>query len=388
MHKKLAIITTHPIQYNAPWFRLLASRGKIEIKVFYTWSQSETGLKYDPGFGKNIEWDIPLLDGYEYEFVENVSRKPGTRTHNGIVNIQLIQRINEYHPDAVLVNGWNFNSHLKCLRYFHKKIPVLFRGDSTLLDEQKGIRKLLRQIVLKRVYRNIDYALYVGSQNKRYFLKHGLKEEQLVFVPHAVDNARFAANDINKAAGEKIKKDLNIPEDDWVFLFAGKLEPKKDAQLLMEAFKKVNNSNVHLVIVGNGELEKQLKQSAEGLPNIHFLEFQNQRMMPAVDLMAHVFVLPSKGPGETWGLAVNEAMAAGKPVLISDKCGCAIDLVENGVNGWVFQSGNEQDLSEKIKLLIKNRSNLDKMGHASLQKIQAWSFERIAEGIENLLQKI
>ncbi|HEY8661946.1 MAG TPA: glycosyltransferase family 1 protein, partial [Hanamia sp.] len=84
--KRLAIITTHPIQYNAPWFKLLAERKKLKVMVFYTWSQVEKEGKYDPGFGKNVEWDIPLLDGYEYRFINNISNEPGSHHFNGIDN--------------------------------------------------------------------------------------------------------------------------------------------------------------------------------------------------------------------------------------------------------------------------------------------------------------
>lgn len=382
--KKLSIITTHPIQYTAPWFHLLTERKIIQVKVFYTWSQSQTGIKYDPGFGKNIEWDIPLLEGYDYEFVENTSKSPGTRTHNGIINPGLIKIIEQYNPDAILVNGWNFNSHLKCLKYFHKKIPVLFRGDSTLLDEQRGIRKLLKQIVLTPIYKKVDFGLYVGTQNKKYFLKYGLKENQLIFVPHAIDNNRFKANDITQSVAADLRRKLNIPENDLVFLFAGKLESKKNPALLIEAFKKID-SNIHLAIVGNGEMETELKQDTVKSQNIVFLDFQNQQMMPAIYQMADVFVLPSKGPGETWGLAVNEAMAGGKPVLVSNKCGCAIDLIETGKNGFVFESGNMEDLAQTIGLLIQRKNDLKNMGNASLKKIKNWSFEKISEQIERLV---
>ncbi len=385
MPKKLAIITTHPIQYNAPWFRLLTQRNKIQVKVFYTWSQVEKQEKFDPGFGKNIKWDIPLLEGYEYEFVENISKNPGTRKHNGIINPGLIKVINDHKPDGILVNGWNFNSHIKCLKYFHKKIPVLFRGDSTLLDEQQEIRKLFRQIVLKKVYTNVDYALYVGSENKKYFLKHGLTEDQLIFVPHAVDNNRFAGNDFDKKNASEIKKRLHILKEDLVFLFAGKLEFKKDPQLLIEAFNKIHNQNIHLVIVGNGELETKLKQSTAETPNIHFLEFQNQQTMPSIYQMADLFVLPSKGPGETWGMAVNEAMAAGKPILVSDHCGCAQDLVEAGISGYIFRSNDAEDLRKKLELMISQKNDLKYMGKNAFEKIQNWSFDHIAEAIEELV---
>src|ERR1700722_3761487 len=99
--KKLAIVTTHPIQYYAPWFKLLAKSKIVLPKVFYTWGQSQQGTNYDPGFGKKVEWDIPLLEGYDHSFVENIAAKPGSHHFNGIVNPGLINEINKWQPDAI-----------------------------------------------------------------------------------------------------------------------------------------------------------------------------------------------------------------------------------------------------------------------------------------------
>src|SRR5580698_5332804 len=148
---RLAIITTHPIQYYSPVFKLLHARNNINIKVFYTWG--ELSLKrYDPGFDKKIEWDTPLLDGYPYEWVKNDSKNAGTHHFNGIINPGLTSQVEAWKPDMVLVYGWAFNSHLKAIRYFKNKIPVLFRGDSTLLDEKGGVKSLLKFVFLKWVY--------------------------------------------------------------------------------------------------------------------------------------------------------------------------------------------------------------------------------------------
>ena len=133
--KRLAIITTHPIQYNAPWFKLLSQRKNIHIKVFYTWGQIENTAKFDPGFGKEISWDIPLLEGYEYTFVTNTSKDPGSHHFNGIINPSLVDDIESWNADAILIFGWSFKSHLKVLRYFKGKKTNIFRGDSNLLDE-------------------------------------------------------------------------------------------------------------------------------------------------------------------------------------------------------------------------------------------------------------
>lgn len=384
--KKLAIISSHPIQYNAPLFRLLTERNKIALKVFYTWGQTAHGFVYDPDFKKEFKWDIPLQDGYEKEFVENSSPNPGAGHFKGIMNKDLIQRVEQYQPDALLVYGWSFKSHLEVLRYFKGKIKIIFRGDSTLLDEEPGFsfKKVVRRIFLKWVYRHIDLALYTGKDNKDYFLAHGLQTNQLYAAPHAVDNRRFfETNDEFEQKAITWRRELGIPETAIVFLFAGKLESKKDPQLLIDSFKKMEDPSIRLLIVGNGVLEKEVKRNSLTDQRILFLDFQNQQLMPVVYRLANVFVLPSKGPGETWGLSVNEAMACGLPVLVSDRCGCAKELVKN--NGRVFQAGNIDELLAAFHFFINNKTTLAEMGKISLSDIQNFSFNQIATVLEELV---
>lgn len=404
--KKLAIIVTHPIQYYSPLFRKINEMGKIELKVFYTWSQAQ-GKKYDPGFGKEVDWDIPLLDGYDYTFVNNISKKPGSNHFNGIINPTLIKEIEEWNADAVLIIGWNFNSHLKAMRYFKGKIPVYFRGDSTLLDERSELKRIARRIFLRWVYSNIDYAFYVGTRNREYFLAHGLKPEQLIFSPHAIDNERFYDKDGRyKQKALEWRRSLGIKDNDFVFLFAGKLEPKKNPMSLLRAFIQLNlsreistsispkNPKAHLIFVGNGVLENELKNyvtlrqaQCDSHYKIHFLPFQNQSAMPIVYRLGNVFVLPSQGPGETWGLAVNEAMACGLPVIVSDKVGCSVDLVENDKNGYIFKSNDEEELIKIMNSFIdkwKNDKNkIDEMSLNSIEKIKDYSVDVLAENIKN-----
>ena len=195
--KKLAIVITHPIQYYAPLFQLLATNAQIGLKVFYTWSQSKEVVK-DKTFGKDIVWDVPLLEGYSYEFVDNISKDPGSNSWKGIDTPELNTKIEAYNPDAILVYGWNMKSHFSVLRHFKNKIPVWFRGDSTMLDHQSILKRCLRKILLTIVYSFVDKAFYVGSANKSYFLQHGLNEAQLVYAPHAVNNTHFADSQLFK----------------------------------------------------------------------------------------------------------------------------------------------------------------------------------------------
>jgi glycosyltransferase involved in cell wall biosynthesis len=384
--EKLAIITTHPIQYNAPLFRMLTQRNKIELKVFYTWSQSEFGIKFDPGFGKNIEWDLPLLEGYNYCFSKNVSASPGSHHYKGIDNPNLITEIKDWAPHALLIYGWNFKSHFKTIRYFKGKIPVLFRGDSTLLDEKPGIKKIIRRLFLKFVYNFIDIALFAGITNKAYFRAHGIKEEQLFFMPHAIDNKRFAA----KAETEttSFRKILNIPTHALVFLFAGKLEAKKQPDILLEVFLRLKSSNIFLIIAGSGALENVLKTQYSNIENIKFVGFQNQQQMPLLYSSCDVFILPSKGPGETWGLSINEAMAAGRAIIASDACGAAYDLVENNVNGFVFEKNDKVALQKNMQYFIDNKMAAFEMGKKSVQKLARFSFLEDCISVENILNQM
>ncbi|RYU91609.1 glycosyltransferase [Mucilaginibacter terrigena] len=379
---RLAIITTHPIQYYAPIFKLLSQRGKVGIKVFYTLGQQ--GNKYDFGFEKNINWDIPLLNGYAYEWIENTSTLPGSHHTKGIINPTLINKIKLYNPNALLVFGWNYHSHLKVLRYFKNKIPIYFRGDSTLLNYSNPVKETLKYLYLKWVYKHISHAFYVGTRNKAYFKKYGLKNDQLSFAPHAIDNDRFKV-DRSEGANE-LRASLNLSAGDILIVYAGKFEPVKNLHILIAAIGALNNQKVHLLLVGNGMDELALKQQA-GISvasnNIHFLDFVNQTYIPIIYQAANLYCLPSIS--ETWGLSVNEAMACNKAILVSDKVGCAIDLVKPGYNGAIFKSGDENSLLKKLTELTGSADRLTELGKHSGMIIKDWDFTQIAIAIENKL---
>ena len=380
---KLAIVTTHPIQYYAPIFQLLHQRGNIEIKVFYTLGNPQTKLN-DAGFGKPITWDLPLLDGYNYEWLKNTAKQPGSHHFKGIKNPGITDKITEWQPSAILIFGWAYHAHLKVIRHFYKKVPLYFRGDSTLLSEPGGIKKHLKTVFLKWVYHHVTHAFYVGQNNKNYFLKYGLKEEQLSFAPHAVDNSRFKI--MRQKEAQELRLSLAIGNEDILVVFAGKLEPVKNLSLLLDAFTSVNKPNVHLLLVGNGINEAELKKKAiDSLRanNIHFLDFQNQTMMPVIYQAADLYCLPSKS--ETWGLSINEAMGCDKAILASNTVGCAADLIKTRQNGEIFESGNLKSLRDSLISLTSSKQRLAEMGEQSGKIIADWNFLKIAEAIENKL---
>jgi glycosyltransferase involved in cell wall biosynthesis len=163
------------------------------------------------------------------------------------------------------------------------------------------------------------------------------------------------------------------------------LQPKKNPTLLLEAFRALHDGS-HLVFFGNGVLESELKAQVERHSNVHFLPFQNQSVMPVVYRVGDIFVLPSQGPGETWGMALNEAMACGRAVIASSMVGGARDLIRVGVNGWLFESGDVQGLIHVLRLAVGvGRKGLKEMGIAGHALISNWSTEESARCISEIV---
>ena len=350
---RIAVVVSHPVQYYVPLYRRMTARPDVELRVFYTW-HSGSGPVRDAGFGRDVEWDIPLRTGYDWELVENVARDPGTHHFFGLINPGLVGRVLSWRPDMVHLTGYNFWSHLTGMIGFRRAgIPVLFRGDSHLLGKEPLWRRTLKRAVLGWVYGVPDFFLSVGKANREYWRYFGVPEERICFCPHSVDVERFSEPDDEwEREALEWKRQMGISDGDLVLLFAGKLMSGKRPLELLAAVQDLEG--VVLVMVGEGELEAPVRAEMENCPaRYRWLPFQNQSRMPVVYRLGDVMVLPSAG--ESWGLAVNEALACGRPVLVSDAVGCAQDLVVEGVTGVVFERENWVQLRSRVEELRAGR---------------------------------
>ena len=371
---KLAIIVSHPIQYYAPLHQRLARRRDLMIKVFFTWHSGEKAIE-DHGFRRPVAWDIPLTEGYDWELVPNTAADPGTHHFFGLRNPKLFERVRAWDPDVVHISGWAWYSHLSALRAFAKVgVPTLFRGDSHLLDPvANGPQWWLKRSVLRHIFRWPSVFLTVGAANRAYFETFGVDANRLRPCPHSIDVRRFAEpHDELECRAAEWRSQLGIAPGRKVLLFAGKFERKKRPVELMHAVQTIQDSSVVLVMVGNGELESEVKAIAATDPErFRVLPFQNQSRMPVVYRLGDVFVLPSLY-GETWGLAVNEAMACGRPVVISDRVGCAQDVVDESC-GRVFKADDSDALASALIELTADSLRLQKMKKAAAER--AWAFD-------------
>ncbi|WP_017296658.1 glycosyltransferase family 4 protein [Nodosilinea nodulosa] len=386
---RLAIVTSHPIQYYAPWFRHLTTAADLTLRVFYLWDFGITA-QADRQFNQAIQWDIPLLEGYDYDFVPNISRRPGTSHFWGLQNPTLMAQVKAFQPDAVLMMNYNYVSLYRFLAGW-RDTPLLFRGDSHRLVPQTGAKAALKRQWITQIYRRFEACLYVGQANRDYFKYHGVEDERLFFSPHAIDNDRF----ISQAATAQQeatawKRELGIPANHQVILFAGKLIPKKRPLDLLRAFLQANLPQVSLLFVGSGELEAAVKEQAQASENCHiyFAPFQNQSQMPRTYAAGDVLVLPSAGPGETWGLAINEAMCLGRAAIASDQVGCAADLVKPET-GLVFSAGDIDALTGCLRRAFdQDGSPLRQWGQAAQAHICRYSYDYATEGLVDALSAL
>jgi glycosyltransferase involved in cell wall biosynthesis len=386
---RAAVIVSHPIQYVVPLYQRLAQRDDLTIKVFFTWHDGAQAVE-DRGFGRPIAWDIPLTQGYEFELIPNVSSDPGTHRFLGLRNPTLVDRVMAWRPDVVHLTGWAWLSHLQALRAFYRRgVPTLFRGDSHLLDRTPSVLYgWFKRTLLRQVYSWPAGFLVVGSANRAYYEFFGVEPERLYPCPHSIDVARFAepAEALEEEAAQW-RAQLGIPHGTIVLLYAGKFERKKRPVELMRAVQRLRHSGVVLVLVGGGELQDEIAAVAAIDPGrFRVLPFQNQRRMPLVYRLGDLFVLPS-AHGETWGLAVNEALACGRPVLVSDRVGCAADVVDASC-GRVFRAHDWSAFEKAVDDLMDDRDILGQMRRPAARRAHSFDIKVSEAAFVSALAKV
>lgn len=373
---RLAVITSHPIQYQAPLWRLLAANG-VPLHV---WFLTNHGLAEanDREFGQRFCWDIDLVGGYTSDFL-SVHLPFDMRRFYGIsLEENLRLRIKEFGITHLWIEGWRFNAMWQAAHVAKKSsVKLWLRGETNDLKKQTVVKAIVKKIMLKRYFKNFDSFLCIGEANKRFYRSFGVPAGKLVDTPYCVDNDRFAT----QAKTFRMERDLlrsrwNICPKAKVVLFCGKFIDKKHPMQIVEALATLNerkslNSQWHGLFVGSGELGDSLRgrcnviydyndsmrvpkaKNTGGEPKASFVGFMNQSEIAKAYVAADVIALPSDF-GETWGLVVNEAMSCGVPAVVSDQVGCGDDLPKILNPSSVYKFGDINALSNAIESVVKS----------------------------------
>lgn len=392
---RLAYLVTHPIQYQAPLLRLISRQDDIDLTVFFL-SDMSTRPYHDVGFGRTIEWDVPLLEGYRHEFLPALGGRDRI-TALRPYSYGLGKRLAAGAFDALWIHGYSRpSSWAAIVAAYRHSVPVLIRDEAHEISAPRGRAKaFLKRNFFKMLSRYCFGFMAIGEMNKQYYLKNGIDRHKIFSMPYCVDNSWFAEK--AKAAApqrEALRRKLGLEAGRPIILYASKLQRRKRPGDLLSAFERLvagrmTGRTPYLLFAGDGELKGELQdraaRSAAG-EHVKFLGFQSQTELPGLFDLCDVFVLPSEL--EPWGLVVNEVMNAAKPVIVSDHVGCAPDLVVDGANGYKYPTGDVEALARVLMLTLKDPEVSRSMGQESFRIISSWGFEQDLAGLRAALAAV
>ncbi|MFZ0890309.1 MAG: glycosyltransferase family 4 protein [Candidatus Binataceae bacterium] len=384
---KLACLTTHPIQYQAPLFRYLSADPAIDLTVLFL---SDISIReyHDRGFGVRLGWDVPLLEGYRHAFLPCLGRSDRLSMWRPLV-YGLRGRLAAGGFDAIWLHGYAHQGMLRAIAVAKALgIKVLLRGESHLRCESRSLPALCaKHGLLPGLLRMMDGFLAIGTLNREYYLRYGIDPGRIFMTPYAVDNEFFRIEAQRaRQTRERLRAQLGLAPNRPVILYASKFLRRKRAGDLLEAYIRLSphgrrEPNPYLLFVGDGAERPKLEArvSALGWSSVKFVGFKNQTELPGYYDLCDVFVMPSER--EPWGLVINEVMNAGKPVVATDEVGAAADLVIDGENGFVVPVGDLVALAERLRRLTTEPRLAAAMGDKSLKRIAGWNFEADRQGL-------
>ncbi|MCW5748609.1 MAG: glycosyltransferase family 4 protein [Alphaproteobacteria bacterium] len=394
---RVAYLVTHPIQYQTPLLRRVAADPDIHLKAFFG-TDFSTRHFFDPEFNQMLQWDVPLLEGYEYEFLPIMPGMhfPEDRHFDRWrpFSIGLRKRLIAGRFDALWIHGYARAPHLwAMLAASGTGVKILLRDEASGIGRaSNGLKAAVKRALFGLIDRHVDAYLTIGTANEEHYRALGIDPRKFHRMVYAVDNAwfedRFAEA---RPQREALRAELNVPPGRPIVLSAAKLTERKAPFDLLQAFARAIDGMPQerrpvLLMAGDGDMRAQVEAAVVSLgldEPVRLLGFQPQQKMPALYDLCDVSVLTSAQ--ETWGLVVNEAMIAGKAVIASDRVGAARDLVKNGVNGFVYPFGDIAALAGHLREAVADPGRLASMGNESRRLIADWSFAQNIVGLKAAL---
>lgn len=378
---RVLIVSSHPIQYASANFQEMARHPRFDLKVVYCRLHgAEPAL--DPEFGTTVQWDIPLLDGYDWVQVPN--RGNNSDSFWALWNPGLWKLIRAGQFDAVVCYlSYRYPSFW--ISYFASKLTgsaFLFSCDqhSLLSRDGRAWKSWLKKLGWPLLYSLADQVTVSSNPARSLILSLGIPEQDVTLVPLTVDNGWWDAQ-VKKVDRAATRAAWGANSQTSVVLFCAKLQPWKRPMDLLRAFAQADLSDAVLVYAGEGAQRQELEREATALgvgERVRFLGFVNQSQLPAVYAAADLMVLPSEY--EPFGVVVNEASCCGCPVLASDRVGAAIDLIAPVDPRLIYPCGNLRALATLLSELCRDHGRLRELGCAAKGYMASWSPHDTAAG--------
>lgn len=372
---RIVVLATHPIQYQAPWFRALVAEG-VDLHVLF--ALLPDGERQATGFGGRFEWDVPLLEGYPWSALPQARATPDLGTFTGLRSVGLGRALAGLSPDVVVLTGWNSLPLVQGLRAaIQLGIPTVVRGESNGL----GPRSAWKAAGHRALLACYDAFIGIGRANREFYERNGVPPDRIVDGGYFVDEEHFAAlRERESPRRTDSRKEWGVPSAACCLLFAGKLQPKKRPLDFIAALglaaRRLPSGTIHGLVVGSGELEAEARRAAAlSAAPVTFTGFLNQSEIGRAYAAADAIVLPSDWE-ETWGLVVNEAMLFGLPGIVSDRVGCGPDLVSERETGYVVPFGDVRTLEERMVEVSLGEALRVGLGERARERVRGYSPRR------------
>ena len=332
------------------------------------------------------EWQVEKSDlGFEY--LEAFPGQTAEQIDPKTLATRVTRWLDDSDPQAVVITGYYCAAMRAAARWAkrHRRVSI-FLGDSHWDDRPRtAIKEALKGWWVRRHY---DAAFAAGERTSAYLIRLGLSRERIWTGYDVTDNQVFADGAVAaRSQGDSLRKRLGLPER--YFLFVGRFAPEKNLPRLLEAYAKYRTAEGPrawgLVLVGGGPQESLLRAHALTLSGVVFSGFQQWHTVSSYYGLASCLVLPSIS--ETWGLVVNEAMAAGLPVLVSHRCGCTPELVRSSVNGYVFDPFDIERMAQLMGNMSSERVDVNTMGDASKRIVALYTPETWAQTLADCIEQ-
>jgi len=287
------------------------------------------------------------------------------------------KQLNNLNPEVLIIDGYSYSSSWSSLFWARKSKRKLILWSSSNEDDHN--RSFYKELLKRYFVKRCDAYNVYGTKSKEYLLKLGAEKDKVFIMGNNTDNTFYYTETMKwKRKREVLLQEYRAPK--FNFLYIGRFAIEKNIFHLLDAFRRVRekSNNWGLILVGSGPQEPEIKNyiKKNKVENVLMPGFKQREELPKFLALGDVFILPSIS--ETWGLVVNEAMAAALPVFVSKKCGCWPDLVEDGENGFSFSPFDRDDLFNLMKAAVEGKVELNGMGQASLARIGQYTPESAA----------
>ncbi len=375
MRRRLVIITEIISPYRIPLFNALAQRPDVSLHVIFL-AETDPGLRLWKIYKDEIRFSYQVLPSWRKQIAE----------YNLLLNAGMAGALAAFHPDAILCGGYNYVASWQALLWarFHG-VPFFLWSESNLHDQRSGRAPV--EFLKNEFLRQCTGFAVPGRAALEYLRAHQIKQEVIFTAVNAVDNDFFAAAAAaaHQDAAER-RRQLRLP--DRYFLFAGRLVREKGVFELLSAYAKLDPSirdRVGLVFVGDGSRRNELEEQSASFPSgtVRFTGFAQREELAVYYALAEMLVLPTYT--DTWGLVVNEAMACGRPVILSRAAGCAEDLVTEGWNGRTVPPRDVESLASAMGSLANQPVLCATMGANSWKRIVSYSPLEWSRGIARMI---